>query len=342
MSKKANPAIIGGFVIGAAVLTLGGILAFGSGQFFAPKLPLVMYFRESVRGLDVGSPIIFKGVTIGTITDIDLRVDLRDETLSIPVFGEFEPGSVTFVGDTAREFGEIRELEAGKGTLGKSLIQRGMRAQLTLTSFVTGKLAVSMVMRPESAIRLVEAGPDFRTPDDRLEIPTVPSELATLKETIEKVVNKISELKLDKMIEDTQSVIKSANKLLSDPELVEIIHEAKFALKDARQLIQNVDSQVVQVATDLKNATNSFQGAADAAKVTLSDARKTLRFADTALVNASSFLSTAKQAINPDSPAYAGLTRTLHEVSAAARSIRSLSSALERDPDSLLFGRTKN
>ena len=70
MSKQVNPTFVGGFLVGAVVLAFGGILAFGSGNFFAKKMTCVAYFDSSVDGLDVGSPVKYRGVTLGTVGKI--------------------------------------------------------------------------------------------------------------------------------------------------------------------------------------------------------------------------------------------------------------------------------
>ena len=70
MSKQASKTVIGAFVLGAIVLFVAGILAFGSGKFFEKKHTVVMFFPGSVKGLDVGAPLKIKGVKIGTVSDI--------------------------------------------------------------------------------------------------------------------------------------------------------------------------------------------------------------------------------------------------------------------------------
>jgi len=53
MSKKANPAAIGAFVVGAIGLAIAGVLVLGSGRFFQKSFPLVSFFEGSVNGLSV-------------------------------------------------------------------------------------------------------------------------------------------------------------------------------------------------------------------------------------------------------------------------------------------------
>ena len=72
MSKQANKTLIGAFVVGATALVIAGILIFGSGDFFAERPKFVMFFEGSVNGLNVGAPVTFKGVKIGTVKEVNL------------------------------------------------------------------------------------------------------------------------------------------------------------------------------------------------------------------------------------------------------------------------------
>ncbi len=62
MSKAANKTLIGAFVLGSVVLAIAAAIILGSGRFFTPTFINVMYFRGSVKGLNVGSPVMFRGV----------------------------------------------------------------------------------------------------------------------------------------------------------------------------------------------------------------------------------------------------------------------------------------
>jgi paraquat-inducible protein B len=82
MGKKVNPTVIGLFVVGAIALAVIGVIVFGSGQFFKHTQRFVMYFPGSVNGLSIGAPIKFKGVDIGTVSDIRLVLKREEPTAS--------------------------------------------------------------------------------------------------------------------------------------------------------------------------------------------------------------------------------------------------------------------
>ncbi len=51
MSVRANPTVIGAFVLGASILLVSGLLLWGGTGMFKPKYRVVMYFDAAVTGL---------------------------------------------------------------------------------------------------------------------------------------------------------------------------------------------------------------------------------------------------------------------------------------------------
>jgi paraquat-inducible protein B len=98
MRKRANPAVIGGFVVGAVALTVIGVLLLGVGRFLTEQRTYVLYFEDSVEGLSVGAPVTQQGVRIGSVSDIQVQYLAREGEFRIPVFIDIEPGRVKDVG----------------------------------------------------------------------------------------------------------------------------------------------------------------------------------------------------------------------------------------------------
>ena len=172
MSKKANPARIGGFVLGALTIGVLGIALFGSGRFFERTEPFVCYFDGSINGLAVGSNVKFKGVPIGSVAEIRLRFSDEDHSANvrIPV--------VIRIDESKIEQGADRPVDLSDPQVLERLIGRGLRASLQSESLVTGLLYVNLDFYPEAPpSRLVESG-------DLLVIPTLPSTLEAVHPTL--------------------------------------------------------------------------------------------------------------------------------------------------------------
>jgi paraquat-inducible protein B len=166
MNKKVSPTLIGAFVVGALALVVIAVLMFGSGRFFRTTKDFVLYFDGSVNGLRVGAPVKFRGVEIGSVKNILLRLETDQKALRIPVIIELELEKFTSKGASGAG---MEDPEASK-----QLIDSGLRGQLQMESFVTGLLFVGLDFFPDSPLKLVQTeGGRYQYP----EIPTQPTPL---------------------------------------------------------------------------------------------------------------------------------------------------------------------
>jgi paraquat-inducible protein B len=110
MASRANPALIGGFVLGAVALAVAGLVVVGGGKFFQHRQYWEAYFDESIKGLAVGAPVTFRGVKVGSVTDIRVVVNrdvtpaaVKTDVLRTPVFFEISADRISDVaGDVVR------------------------------------------------------------------------------------------------------------------------------------------------------------------------------------------------------------------------------------------------
>src|SRR5512143_2356762 len=122
MGKRANPAIVGAFVVGAIVLATVAVAVFGSGRFFKVTYPFIVYFTGDVNGLKEGAPVKFKGVEVGSVTKIMLNVSQvaptaeKAEEIRIPVIIELDPEHIESRGG---------RIKLGQPQMLKELIERG-------------------------------------------------------------------------------------------------------------------------------------------------------------------------------------------------------------------------
>jgi len=327
MSKKISKTLIGAFVVGAIALLVVAVLVFGSGKFFAPTKKFVMFFSGSVKGLSVGAPVMFHGVKIGEVTEIQLRLNPKDLTAVIPVFIEIDPREFTVPKE------ERERLFTKKYTYIKRLIEKGLKGQLQMQSFVTGQLMINLGFYPEKPINLV--GRNEKYP----EIPTVPTAMEELSKTLEELPLKEIVTKLDLAIDGIQ-------KLVNSREAKEGMESLSVTLKNTQKLVKHIDEQIDPLMKSLTKTSDAAHDTLVQARSTISALEgNTIELMATTKNTLKSTQDTLKQAektlgtFSEDSRMTYELNRTLKELSAALRSIKSLTDYVERHPEALLRGK---
>jgi len=324
MSKQANKTLVGGFVVGAVALVVAGILIFGSGRLLTERPTFVMYFKGSVQGLNVGSPVVFRGVKVGSVTDILMRFDADDMSIQIPVVVELGEGRVNVVNV------EALPDEAQHQDVIAELINRGLRAQLQLQSLITGQLLVELDFHPGTPVKLV--GVDTEYP----EIPTIQSDLEQFSKRVEK-------LPIEQLVSKLTSAIEGIERAVNSPELAETMSTMNLSLKDVQKLVRDIDSQIAVLAPGIEETMKDAQrllGNVDSRVVSLaSSIEEASEAARDALHQADETLSTVQGVVADNSQVPYHLTKTLKELSAAARSVRALTDYLNQYPDALLRGK---
>jgi paraquat-inducible protein B len=305
MSQRANPTLIGAFVLGSIVLAVGGLVTFGGGRFFTERVTYVAFFEEPVSGLATGAPVNFRGVKVGEVGDVQVHVDSID-TVRIPVYLVLHRRRIRGA-DSAIEEGDMIE----------KLIEHGMRAQLELQSIVTGQLAIQLDFHPGMPLDRGGATDGFP------EMPTTKSSLAELRERLES-------LSVEELFANTQEMIVGLNRLINSPDLEGALKGLNHGVRDLRELISTSEREISTVV-------RRFETTFDEADTTLESVRATMAAARTALDKASDSLSFAAN----DSPLSYELQEALSEMTAAAKSIRVLAEYLERNPDALLRGKSE-
>lgn len=269
---------------------------------YSRKIEFISYFDNSVRGLNVGAPIEFKGIKIGTVKDVKIEFDAENTNFRIPVLYEIELDRIS----------EIKGNIIADGAIFPILIERGLRAQLKSGNIVTGQLVVNLDFHPGSPAKYFGEGGIFN------EIPTVPSTLDELTSSITDLIAKIKNLPLDKIAKGLEKTLTNANRVIKSAD--EIINTS-----EAKNLVRNLDTSIKRF--------NSIASKVDIDMMPRLTA---------VIQEANETLATVKDAVSENSPLRYNLENTLEELSKAARSVRGLAEYLERNPNALISGKKAN
>jgi len=301
MSKQASKTLIGAFVVGALILAVAGVVVFGSGKFFRKVDKFVMFFEGSVKGLQIGAPVVFRGVQIGHVTNIVMEFNAKDLTAFIPVYAEIYPQKIVQIGG---------DHSSGQQYI-DALIKKGLRARLELQSFVTGQLVVNVDLYPDTPIRLVGLEKEYH------EIPTIPSGM-------EQLTKKLEELPLREIADRVNETLAAINRLVNSPDLLKSFGSLNQLLKNADSLVKNLNTEVGHVASE--QIVSSIKETLSAAQGTLTETRKAVEHINgIAVQNANLGYE---------------IGRTLEQISELSRSIRVLGDYLDRHPEALIRGKS--
>jgi len=224
-------------------------------EVYTQKARYVAYFDQSVRGLQEGAPVEFRGIQIGEVRDVKLEYDAETQQFVIPVVIEIEPERI-------ENLGMVDPVTRREGF--DRLVEQGLRAQLQSGNLLTGQLVVQLDFHPTAKPAEIVWQEPYP------ELPTVPAALEEITASVQQLVKRLEELPLDE-------VMRSVN--------------------------------------------------------------GTLESAQAALAQAEQTLASAGELVGPDSPANSELRRALLELTDAARSVGLAADQIQREPESLLFGK---
>jgi paraquat-inducible protein B len=167
-----------------------------------------MRFAQSLRGLEVGAPVEFVGVNIGSVIAVDLGYERQNKSFPVVVTAKLYP----------RRMGEAYEILAAQGktesdeTLAAfvgTLVNRGLRAQPRSASLLTGKLYIALDFLPASPRVAFDAS------TQPLELPTVNGTFQELEASVGRLIKKANDLPLEKIAADLDTDLKDLHETLS-------------------------------------------------------------------------------------------------------------------------------
>jgi paraquat-inducible protein B len=340
MSKPVNPYTIGAFLVGSLVLLIAGILIFGGGQFFKKQAEYVIYFDGTLNGLSVGAPVTLQGVRIGAVKEISLELDQKFSSISKPVVIEIDPAVV--LDSSGNPFQAATSLDARQKNA-KKLIAAGLRAQLQTQSLLTGLLYIECNFFPDQPAIL--RGINYR---GMPELPSIPTTVDQIKNTAEEMFTRLRKLPIEAIVTDLSVTMKEVRGILTSDELNENREALSRTLNETEKLVANLNRNLGPLVNNMNGTLTDTRGMVQDfsrdMRPVLASTEKALNKATTALNTATSVLQESKYTLSsvdaltaPDAP----LWQSLDALRDAAQSTRALTDYLERNPNSIIFGKTE-
>lgn len=329
--NKPSPKIIGAFVTLALLLAVGMVMFLGSSSLLSQNTRFILFFDQSVNGLNEGSPVKFRGVPVGSVERILIRAEGQDpRSTAIPVIIKIDRTRL------ANDLGVVNE--SFDPSFITDSIDRGLVAELSLESFITGQLFVEFSFNPGRS-----PGPQGHMVEesDMREIPTLSSSLDDITDDAADIIAALSAVDIERLVENVNSVLENTTAVLEgidsegmsrsittaadsvsgfveSGELSKTLESAQLALKEISKTAGSFNLEQGPLAGRLETWTTSLT---------------------TTLEELQQLTSKTSQMMAPDGSLRYELETMLREMSRASRSIRALADYLEENPNSILTGR---
>jgi paraquat-inducible protein B len=305
-----KPALVGVFVLGGFALLVVALMLFAGAHIFRPEIAAVTYFEGSVAGLEVGAPVTFRGVRVGSVTKIGITIDMKDLVSRVPVYMELNTSAVKLDGDG--------DGDNDPKSVHRRLLAAGLEAQLSMQSLVTGELRVDLDLEPGAHATFVGGNANGD------EIPSSPSKLQTLEA-------EIAELPLKQIADNANRTLESIKRVTDElgPRVGPLLDSLKQTSDSAHGTMDAAHLAVTHIDSLAIDGRRQLTANGDALKRLLAWSDSTVRDADALVLSVNEMTA-------PNSRMRDDLQSTLRDLAASASSLRNFTHEIERSPSDLL------
>ncbi len=250
MSAKPDYFRIGVFVAGGIGILVAALLVFGAGQFFRPKITVETYIKGTVQGIDVGSPVKFRGVLIGKVTKIGLA------------FTEYDLKETDGLYNYVVLFMEInREVFPNMFTEDLTpLLNRGIEQGLRVRIEPQGITGLNYLeVDYYNPTRFPALWPPWKP--HCYYIPSAPGELTSFLDSINGILHEVEKLNIGGISETGTELLENLNKAVVGAQVDKVSTDLQALIRDANGILQKSD--IPALSTDARKflgqleATNS-------------------------------------------------------------------------------------
>ena len=200
-------------------------------RVYLEKERYLLIFSGAVRGLNIGAPVVLRGITVGQVLDIQLKFDAEKLDFYIPVLIEIEPERIGFPGG-----GRERMLADDPDILNK-LVAAGMRAQLKTGSLLTGQLYVELDFHKDAPTAHLTRRGDYRV------VPTLPAPLEAITTKVNRILAKVDEFPIDTIGDELSATLAGAREVVDSVALKNSLTELEQTLRQLRSLTAKLDDE---------------------------------------------------------------------------------------------------
>ncbi len=335
MKTKVSPTIVGLFVLGALLLGVVALFSFGGVSFFSRPERFVVYFDESIHGLDNGSPVKLRGVRIGRVVGLKVRAipaspESGDSRSVVAVVCELSRDVVADARGQPIDVSDRAELQR--------LVDEGLRAQLNVIGYATGLLYVELDFYDPATHPAVRRD---GVESNYLEMPAIPSRSAEFLRNLNEILTNIKDADIPAIAREAQGLLADTRKQVQAADLAALTREWTGAARtvsdlaaspELKEILAHSASASARLDRVLAELEKTAGPSAEQFHLVLQDARTAMaQLADTTAV--------MKRFINAQQYLGDDASKAFNRLGDAAAAVARLADFLERNPNALLSGR---
>lgn len=230
MSARPDYFRIGVFVTGGIAILVASLLVFGGGQMFRPKITMETYIKGTVQGIDVGSPVKFRGVLIGKVTRISFAFTEYDVTATDGLFNY-----VVLFMEINREVFPDMFTEDLTPLLNRG-IEQGLRVRIEPQG-ITGLNYLDIdYFDPR---RFPTIWPPWKP--RYYYIPSAPGELTSFLDSINGILHEVEKLNIGGLSQTGTELLENLNKAVVGAQVDKISADLQNLIRDAQGVLQQSD-----------------------------------------------------------------------------------------------------
>jgi len=250
MSQETNYFRIGLFIIAAAALFVGGLIIFGVGRFFEPRIYMETYVNTTVQGVEVGSPVKFRGVQIGRVQSVGFTMmeyeGKKQSNYYNYVVLNMEITKEVFPDMFSEDLTPLLE----------KAVNRGLRMRIEPLG-ITGMSYIEMDYIDPKQFPLLSIDWTPRT----YYIPSAPGQLTNILDSVNKMMRDIDSFNLAGIAEKTNTLLENANQAITGAQFGKLSSDMQSLIADLKQAI--TDARISELSSESKLM---LQRSAEAAK----------------------------------------------------------------------------
>jgi paraquat-inducible protein B len=297
--------------VGGLLLILCAGLTSAAGAQVGPivdGVPFVIRFHGTVRGLAPGAPVEVRGIRIGEVKSVSVVYVADDNSFVAPVEVVLQPSLFPAAGPHPRSAAEVYDAA-------DALVRRGLRAQVSDTQLLGGDAIVTLDIQPDAPP--VTLGRGGTVP----ELPAGPTRREMVSQQLQPLIDKLANAPIDQVFAQLQDSMAALKQLVTGPELRGALEELRGASAELRNVVDRLGTRSDALVSNLNDTV-----------------RSTNRLID----HTGQTLTTIERQVGDRSPMLAGIRDLVQQMDGAARSMRLMAEYLERNPNSLITGKSDN